>query len=321
MGCQITKYQVKKITYYLKAGMIAIIAIIISGNLITAFVKEKIRADKTSFIIKNGFPIFTSEKEYVNILRNYPYNPGVMFTIHEIKNGESFWDITRTYNISLDTIIAANPFIKTLVAEEGTEIIIPLEEGVLMPFSNIIDVWKMGKILKYSGKIYGEYLPTVFRLVSTDDIRFVFFKQAKPEILNDSIARLYNFRKIFQAPIEGFFSSLYGNRQDPFHSGMEFHDGIDIMAKFGAPIKPAREGMVLFTGWRDGLGKTVVIQHFDGYATVYGHCSAIKTERGEWVTKDDVIGTIGSTGRSTGPHLHFIIMRHGLIIDPIKLIW
>ncbi len=321
MPLRITHYQIRTFTYYAKAAGLALLVIIISGNIIAAFIKDKIRVDKNAYTLVNGYPVFSSEKDYIHLIRHYPGNPGVMLNIHEMKNGESYWDITKTYNISLDTLIAANPFITTLAAEEGKEIVIPLEDGVLMPFNTFIDVIRMKKLLGYTGEVKGKYLPTVFRLISTDDIRLVFFKHAKPAILNEYIARLYNFRKVFQSPIEGNFSSLYGNRVDPFNQGIDFHDGIDIMARYGEPVKPAREGMVMFTGWRDGLGRTIIIQHHDGYTTVYGHCATINTYKGEWVTKESQIGTIGSTGRSTGPHLHFIIMHHGIIIDPIKLIW
>ena len=68
-------------------------------------------------------------------------------------------------------------------------------------------------------------------------------------------------------------------------------------------------------------GQTVVVQHPDGYVTWYGHCSSIKVKRGDWVTKKDVIALVGSTGRSTGPHLHFMVMRHGQMIDPLLFVW
>jgi len=79
--------------------------------------------------------------------------------------------------------------------------------------------------------------------------------------------------------------------------------------------------MVIFTGWRGGFGNTVMIQHDEGYTTLYGHLSSISVKVGAWVTKDDIIGQVGSTGFSTGPHLHFTVMKHGQDVNPLLFIW
>ncbi len=317
----ITKYQMKKIVFYSKIGIISFIAVFLLGNIIAIAVKDSVKVDRNSYTLKEGFPLFTSEKAYIQLLKNYPYDPGVSFTIHKIKKNESYWDITRKYNVTIDTIIAANPFIETLRAEEGTEIVIPSEKGMLFAFDDILDVWRMSEKIKFTGKIRGNYKPEFFRIFSTDDIRFVFFKGAEPGILNNSIGRLYSYKKMFRLPVNGTFSSLFGNRIDPFHHGIAFHDGIDILAKYGTPIYPAKNGIVSFTGWRDGLGKTITVIHDNGYVTIYGHCSKILVKKGDRVTEKDMIGLVGSTGRSTGPHLHFVIMRHGETINPILFIW
>lgn len=320
-GIPITNYQFKQIKKYTAASLILFFSIFILGNVITALVKKSVNVSETKYTLKDGFPIFKSGKDYINIIKKYPYNPGVNIRLHRIKKEESFWEISKYYDISIDTIIAANPFINTLIAEEGIEIIIPYEDGVLMAFDDVRDVWRMTDILKFKGKIRGEYKFSFFKVFSTDDIRFVFFKDAEPELLNDSMSNLYSFKKVFQSPVNGYFTSLFGDRIDPFHNGIAFHDGLDIMAKHGTPIRPVRDGIVIFSGWRDGYGKSIMVQHYDGYTTLYAHCSKLFAKVGDWVTKEKIIGNIGSTGRSTGPHLHLVFMRHGEIINPINFIW
>ncbi len=321
IGIPVTRYQINRYGFFIKSALILTITVLLTGNIISAALRDRVEVEREQYILKDGYPLFKNGKYFINLIKRYPYNPGVHLTLHTIGKTETFWDITRKYKVSIDTIIAANPFIKTLQAESGMEILVPLTDGVLLPYDSSSDVSRMVEKTGHRGVVRGERLTGIFNLIPTDDIRFVFLEKARPEILNDSIEKLYSFKKVFQLPVQGYFTSLFGDRVDPFHHGMDFHDGIDIVARYGTPIKPSREGIVIYTGWRDGYGKTVMIQHYDGYTTLYGHCSTILAEVGDWVTKKDIIASIGSTGRSTGPHLHLLFMRHGRTIDPLNLIW
>lgn len=320
-GIPLSNYHIGQIKKYGRIGAVSVAAIVLAVNIVYSIVKEPVMVDKKSYVMKNGFPIFVSQKEYINFIKKYPYDPGVKIKIHRIMQGESLWDVSVRSKVTIDTIIAANPFLKTLAAEEGVEIAVPEQDGVLVPFDDFIDILRMANMLNSGAN--GEYLPKIYKLVSRDDMRLAFFPGKRPLIVNDSLEKLYHFRNIFKSPLSGFYSSLFGERVNPFHEhgGTEFHNGIDIMQQMGAPIRPAREGMVISAGWRDGYGLTVVVQHYDGYVTLYSHFSAIKTEKGKWVTTDDVIGLVGSTGRSTGPHLHFTITRHGETLNPVYFIW
>ncbi len=320
-GIPVTKYQANRLSFIFKSVLILIITILVTGNILSAVLRNSVNVERNQYILKDGFPLFTNSRDYISLIKRYPYNPGVHLTLHTIGKNETFWDITRKYKVSIDTIIAANPFIKTLQAESGMEILIPLVDGVLLPYDNSSDIGRMVEKTGHKGIVRGDQLNGIFNLIPTDDIRFVFLEKAEPGVLNDSIEKLYSYKKVFQLPVEGYFTSLFGDRVDPFHHGMDFHDGVDIVARYDTPINPAREGIVIYTGWRDGYGKTIMVQHYDGYTTLYGHCSKILVKVGDWVTKKDVIAAIGSTGRSTGPHLHLLFMRHGETIDPINLIW
>jgi len=320
-----SKYQVRQIKRYAIMISAALIGITVLGNVINALVRDRITVSRGSYELKNGFPMFNDAKEYVRLVRNYPYVPGVRLSIHHLAPGESYWDVAYQNGISIDTIIAANPFITSLVPKEGIDIVVPAEDGVLFAIDDVFDVRRMKNLLNYKGEARGEYLPTPFALISTDDIRLVFLKNAKPMIVNNALEKLFRIKNIFQIPIQGNFTSLFGDRYHPFiqDGTVRYHNGVDIVSNYGTPIHPARDGMVIFAGDRGGFGTTVMIQHDEGYTTLYGHLirNSITVKCGDWVTKNDIIGRVGSTGWSTGPHLHFTIMKHGHDLNPLLFIW
>ena len=121
----------------------------------------------------------------------------------------------------------------------------------------------------------------------------------------------------FAWPIRGRITSPFGYRRHPLWGGVSLHTGIDIAAPYGKPISCADSGEVIYSGWWDGYGKAVVIDHGRGYTTVYGHMSRIYAQVGQTVTKGESIGLVGSTGFSTGPHLHFEIRVNGRPVDPM----
>lgn len=321
-GWPITNYRVWQIKKLAHAAAGIVFTVVVAGNIAAAVFVKRVRVDPRSYSAREGFPFFVDAKEYIRLIREYPHDMGVGIRIHALRNGESYWDVGRRHGVSIDTIIAANPFLTSLVAREGVEIVVPLADGVLMPVDNVLDVYRMSRRLGSGKGARGNYIQSVFRIISPDEIRFAFFPDSRPYLVNRNLESLYNIRRIFQSPIrKGLYSSLYGDRVDPMREGMAFHNGVDIQVRMHTPIFPAREGMVSCTGWQDGYGLTVVVQHPDGYVTVYGHCSSVAVKKGDWVEKDTVIGRVGSTGRSTGPHLHFMMMRHGRMLNPLLFIW
>ncbi|MCD6231854.1 M23 family metallopeptidase [Candidatus Aerophobetes bacterium] len=120
-------------------------------------------------------------------------------------------------------------------------------------------------------------------------------------------------------PVQGWLTSKFGWRKDPFTGKREFHKAIDISAPWGTSVRASAQGKVIFTGWKDGFGLMIEINHGYGYSTVYAHLSKILVKKGTWVSKGDIIGRVGSTGRSTGPHLHFEVHRNKKAVDPLSL--
>ena len=122
------------------------------------------------------------------------------------------------------------------------------------------------------------------------------------------------------APVKGIPTAGYGNRHDPFGVGREFHGGLDISCPSGRPIVATADGLVTEAAYAGGLGKCVSLFHGLGLSTRYGHLSKILVKPGEKIKRGTIIGHSGSTGRSTGPHLHYEILQNGTPINPLQYI-
>jgi murein DD-endopeptidase MepM/ murein hydrolase activator NlpD len=134
-----------------------------------------------------------------------------------------------------------------------------------------------------------------------------YIEEFKQEIANTPVG----------SPLDGPITSSFGFRSNPFgSSGRESHKGLDIRAPNGSPVKCTAEGKVVFAGYRVGYGNLVVISHGEEYQTYYGHLSEILVKEGQEVKVSTFIGKVGSTGRSTGPHLHYEILRNNKKINP-----
>lgn len=121
-------------------------------------------------------------------------------------------------------------------------------------------------------------------------------------------------------PCYGRVVSPFGRRIHPVYKIEHYHTGIDISNRIGTPIRATADGIVKFVGWLEGYGKAIVIEHKFGYTTVYGHLSVFKVKRGQNVSRGDVIGLMGNTGTSTGPHLHYEVWKDGKLQNPIRYV-
>lgn len=119
-------------------------------------------------------------------------------------------------------------------------------------------------------------------------------------------------------PVNGNITSGYGYRIHPFTLSYDFHSGIDISNSPGTDIKSTADGVVRYTGWAMGYGLCVIIDHGFGYSTLYGHLSQSLVNQGDVVKRGQVIARLGSTGTSTGPHLHYEVWEYGVTRNPVK---
>lgn len=116
------------------------------------------------------------------------------------------------------------------------------------------------------------------------------------------------------------YSSRFGNRRDPFTGRSAFHSGLDFRAKSGTRVRSLGAGKVTFSGKKGGYGNTVEVTHVGGLVSRYAHLSSIKVKNGQYVTYQTIVGLVGSTGRSTGPHLHLEVRRNDKAINPERFI-
>jgi murein DD-endopeptidase MepM/ murein hydrolase activator NlpD len=121
-------------------------------------------------------------------------------------------------------------------------------------------------------------------------------------------------------PVSGSLSSPYGNRRDPFTGGADFHPGLDISADYGQPVRATADGTIAVAERSGSYGNLVEIDHGYGIVTRYGHLSRFRAAAGQPVHRGDVIGYVGSTGRSTSAHLHYEILLNGKLTNPLKLL-
>lgn len=142
--------------------------------------------------------------------------------------------------------------------------------------------------------------------------------------LNDIHATLEEKRLRMSAtpslwPVRGYISSRFGDRESPFDTATnEFHEGLDISSPLGSPILASADGVVTFAGSYSDLGNCVAIDHGYGFVSRYGHMSEIAVRAGQRVKAGQRIGKVGSTGRSTGPHLHYEVAVNGTKVDPLR---
>lgn len=141
--------------------------------------------------------------------------------------------------------------------------------------------------------------------------------------LDELLAKVGNETEYFRSipnqwPVTGDITSPYGWRKSPFGGRKQtFHEGIDIANDVGTNIVAAADGQVIFSGWQAVYGRTIIIDHGYGFTTKYSHNSSLLVEEGDKAKKGDVIAKLGSTGRSTGPHLHFTVTKWGNTQDPL----
>ena len=117
-------------------------------------------------------------------------------------------------------------------------------------------------------------------------------------------------------PLKGLITTGYGYRKSPFTGQREFHEGLDIAAPYGTPILATADGIVSFAGPLVAYGNVVFVDHGHGFATFYGHNSTNRVREGQRVRRGDIVAYVGTTGRTTGPHVHYEIWRNGKAVDP-----
>lgn len=149
-------------------------------------------------------------------------------------------------------------------------------------------------------------------------------RQQQLELLNELlVSRNIQEQSIIDGrPIEkGWLSSHYGYRTDPFTGKRAWHAGVDFAGKEGSNVLSVAAGVVTWSGERWGYGNLVEVSHGDGYSTRYAHCKEVHVKVGDIVQKEQIIAKMGSTGRSTGPHVHYEVIKDGKTLNPARYVY
>ncbi len=237
---------------------------------------------------------------------------------YRIRPGDMIGLIAEKYDISQDTLISVNNIRASRLIQPGQYIKIPSEEGIL-----------------YTVKKDGETPTTISQKYEVDAVKCAFVnKMGVDEALKagssifvpgaemDSITLSEINGDLFRKPLHTWYrlTSYFGWRPSPFTGRRSWHGGLDMACPSGTRIYAAMPGRVAETGYNNTYGNYVIINHLNGYKTLYGHMSVIISSKGQWVDTNSVIGRVGSTGASTGPHLHFTVFKRGKMVNPLNLL-
>jgi murein DD-endopeptidase MepM/ murein hydrolase activator NlpD len=239
--------------------------------------------------------------------------PKLRLIEHRVGKGDTLWTIAKRFDVEPDGVISSNSFSNVHRIREGDVVLVPNMRGIF------VDVGKGDTLLGFASR----HRVSPGFIMEVNDLQSGVIEPGMriflPGARFSSVERAYALGVAFEKPVRGRVTSRFGYRRDPFSRKRAYHTGIDIGIRAGAEVHAAREGTVAFSGARFGSGKVVILMHGFGYQTVYAHLSATRVSRGQKVRKGEIVGFVGDSGRSTGPHLHFEIWRRGKLVNPLAL--
>ena len=255
--------------------------------------------------------------EQIEAMAITPIVEPVKVRMHTVQDGETLGSIAEKYAIDVDTLQAANDDLSVDI-HQGDQI-------VILPSRGMLHIADMGDTLWSIANAYGASVATIMTANSkgSEDLSIgekLFIPGGKkPQSSERQLARAENpvSRSVvqrFAMPTVGELSSGFGYRWGRLHSG------IDLANDIGTKVRASRAGRVIYAGWYSGYGRTVVIEHDQGYTTLYGHLNESIVRDGQYVQGGQVVAYMGSTGDSTGPHLHFEVQKNGVAINPYSVL-
>ncbi|TXJ11897.1 M23 family metallopeptidase [Brachyspira aalborgi] len=241
---------------------------------------------------------------------------GVKYEEYTIGEGENLTTISRKIGVNLDTLVSVNKITNANKLKPGQKIIIPNRNGLLYTI-------KQNENIEEVASKYDIQLNRILAFNKIDEISDIeigddIFLPGAKYTLDE---RIEKFGQMFSLPVTVTrISSLFGYRVHPITKVRTKHTGVDIPGSLNTPVYAARKGKVIFAGYSGGYGNLVIVRHDKGYTTYYGHLNKITTKIGANVGVGVMIGRMGSTGNSTGSHLHFEVRRNGEALNPIDFI-
>jgi murein DD-endopeptidase MepM/ murein hydrolase activator NlpD len=266
-----------------------------------------------------------------------PSGPRADIVTYKVQAGDTVWDIGARFNVGWYSVMWSNGLDEDAIIKPGQELRVPPVSGVVHNVKSDDDLDSIAKrysvepaaIVDYNGLRPGEGLPVDKLLVIPGGQLPVVHRpapppppvvrpQTQPQTVRPGLPLPPAAPLTPAAPTGRFSWPARGLITTYFSS---WHPGIDVAAALGTAIGAADGGTVTFTGWDNtGYGYRVVINHGNGYSTTYNHLSSIAVRTGQKVSKGQIIAGMGSTGRSSGSHLHFEILRNGSFINPLGIL-
>ena len=243
----------------------------------------------------------------------------ITYQTYRVKAGDMIGFIADAFDVTQDTIISVNNIKQSRLIQPGQYLKIPSMPGI------IYTVKKNGET---PATIAEKYKVNADKCASANNVSLDTELKAGislfvPEAELDWATRQEINGDLFKKPLHAryWLSSNYGWRNSPFNAGSRsFHGGIDMAVAQGTPIYAALDGTVTAVGYNATYGNYVIITHHSGYKTLYGHMKSTACRKGNFVYTNTVIGYVGSTGMSTGPHLHFTVYKNGKTINPMTVL-
>jgi murein DD-endopeptidase MepM/ murein hydrolase activator NlpD len=233
---------------------------------------------------------------------------------YKVVKNDTLDSIARRYGLRLDTLISVNRLSDARRITAGTTLKIPNIDGVAYTI-------RKGENLSSIASAQGV---SVLDLIDANDLSSQTIVPGQSLFIPGARLASYDLKKALGTlviwPINGPISSSFGYRASPFTGVRQFHNGLDIVGRENTPIKAAMDGKVAETGYSAVFGNFVILTHPEGYQTLYAHLNKINVKQGTSITQGSSIGLLGSTGYSTGPHVHFGVFKRGVAIDPLKLL-
>ena len=294
--------------------------------------RHKLREGQVLYIPDNADKVLET-LHYVRFLREQKLaerkqaSP-IKVTAYVVQNGDTLWSIANAFDLDVNSLFGSNKLNDVNVLKPGKTIRVPNQDGIFVKL-------KKNDTLKKLANEYNIFVSAIAAangfnedaalssgaeifLPGAKAIAFVDSERGKSAVSGNA-GRVERTVRGFGWPVIGQISSSFGWRRDPFNGGRDYHTGVDIRAPRGRTIVAAAAGQVVYSGWMSGYGKTVVVNHPGGATTLYAHCSSTNVRSGQQVRRGQAIAGVGSTGRSTGNHLHFEIRRNGSPVNPLKL--
>lgn len=246
-------------------------------------------------------------------------NSVITYQTYRVKSGDMIGFIADTFDITQDTIISVNNIKQARLIQPGQYLKIPSMPGI------IYTVKKNGETpasIAEKYEVNAEKCASA-NLISLDTELSAGTSLFVPDAELDWATRQEINGDLFHKPLHGryWLSSNYGWRDSPFNPGKRtFHGGIDMAVAKGTPIYAALDGKVTSVGYNATYGNYVIITHHSGYKTLYGHMNTTACKKGNFVYTNTIIGYVGNTGMSTGPHLHFTVYKNGKTVNPLTLL-